>query len=80
MATYSSILAWKSLQTEEPGRLHAVHGVTKRVGCDFTTEQQQTFSSFFFFPPTTQRSIQPMYDEILVEQLACGVFENAFFK
>ena len=29
MATHSSTLAWKILWLEEPGRLHAVHGVTK---------------------------------------------------
>ena len=29
MKTHSSILAWKIPWTEEPGRLHTVHGVTK---------------------------------------------------
>ena len=29
MATHSSTLAWKITWTEEPGRLHTVHGVTK---------------------------------------------------
>ena len=29
MATHSSILAWKILWAEEPGRLHTVHGVAK---------------------------------------------------
>ena len=29
MAPHSSILAWKIPWTEEPGRLHAVHGVAK---------------------------------------------------
>ena len=29
MAVYSSILAWSILWTEEPGRLHTVHRVTK---------------------------------------------------
>ena len=29
MATHSSTLVWKIPWTEEPGRLHAVHGVTK---------------------------------------------------
>ena len=29
MATFSSILAWEVSWTEEPGRLHAVPGVTK---------------------------------------------------
>ena len=30
MATHSSILAWRIPWTEEPGGLHAVHGVPKR--------------------------------------------------
>ena len=29
MATQSSILAWRISWTEEPGRLHTVHGVVK---------------------------------------------------
>ena len=29
MATHSSILAWRIPWTEEPGRLHTVHGVAK---------------------------------------------------
>ena len=29
MATHSSILAWKIPWTEEPGRLHTVHGITQ---------------------------------------------------
>ena len=29
MATHSNILAWRILWTEEPGRLHTVHGVPK---------------------------------------------------
>ena len=29
MATHSSILGWRILWTEEPGRLHTVHGVAK---------------------------------------------------
>ena len=29
MAIHSSILAWEIPWTEEPGRLHTVHGVTK---------------------------------------------------
>ena len=31
MAAHSSILAWEILWTEEPGRLHTVHGVAKRL-------------------------------------------------
>ena len=29
MAPHSSTLAWKTPWTEEPGRLHAVHGVAE---------------------------------------------------
>ena len=29
MATHSNTPAWKIPRTEEPGRLHRVHGVTK---------------------------------------------------
>ena len=29
MAIHSSIIAWKIPWTEEPGRLHVVHGVAK---------------------------------------------------
>ena len=29
MATHSSILAWRTPWTEEPGRLQSVHGVAK---------------------------------------------------
>ena len=29
MATHSSFLAWKIPRTEDPGRLHTVHGVEK---------------------------------------------------
>ena len=36
IATHSSILAWEMPWTEEPGRLHTVHEVTKEVD---TTEQ-----------------------------------------
>ena len=35
MAPHSSTLAWKIPWTEEPGRLHAVHGVAKSK-TDFT--------------------------------------------
>ena len=37
MATHSSILAWRSPWTEEPGGLHTVHGVA-RVGHDLATK------------------------------------------
>ena len=37
MATHSSILAWESPWTEEPGGLHTVHGGLS----DLVTKQQQ---------------------------------------
>ena len=37
MATHSRILAWRLPWTEEPSRLHTVHGVT-RVGHDLVTK------------------------------------------
>ena len=30
MATHSTIVAWRTPWTEEPGGLHTVHGVTNR--------------------------------------------------
>ena len=39
MATHSSSLAWRSLWTEEPGRLQSMGG--KRIGHDLATKQQQ---------------------------------------
>ena len=39
MATRSSILAWKTPWTEEPGRLQSME--LQRVGHDFATKQQQ---------------------------------------
>ena len=39
MATHSSILAWRILRTEEPGRLQSIG--SQRVGHDLATEQQQ---------------------------------------
>ena len=38
-ATHSSILAWKTPWTEEPGRLQSMG--SQRVGQDLMTEQQQ---------------------------------------
>ena len=43
MATNSSILAWKLLWTEEPGR-HTVHGVP-RVGKDLAAKPLSLLSS-----------------------------------
>ena len=40
MATHSSILAWRIPGTEEPGRLHIVHGVA-RVGHDLATKERE---------------------------------------
>ena len=37
MATQASILAWRIPWTEEPGRLHTVHGIT-RVEQDLATK------------------------------------------
>ena len=43
MAPHSSILAWKIPWTEEPGRLHAVHGVAK------SRTRQSDFTFTFHF-------------------------------
>ena len=45
MAIHSSILARRIPWTEEPGGLHTVHGVTKRVGHSLATKQQIIFSN-----------------------------------
>ena len=37
VAAHPSILAWEIPRTEEPGRLHTVHGVAE----DLVTKQQQ---------------------------------------
>ena len=39
MTTHSSILAWKTLWTEEPGGLQYLG--SQRIGHDLATEQQQ---------------------------------------
>ena len=41
MATHSSVLAWKTAWTEEPGRLQSMG--SKRVRHDSVTTQQQGF-------------------------------------
>ena len=41
MATHSSILAWESPWTEEPGKLQSM-GCKKRVGHSLVTKQQQS--------------------------------------
>ena len=45
MGIRSSVLAWRIPWTEEPGGLHTVHGVTKRVGHSSATKQQIIFSN-----------------------------------
>ena len=37
MATHSSILAWRISWTEEPGKLHTVHGVAESYMTDQLT-------------------------------------------
>ena len=44
MATHSSTLAWKIPWMEEPGRLHAVHGVAK------SRTRLSDFTFTFHFP------------------------------
>ena len=44
MAPHSSTLAWKTPWTEEPGRLHAVHGVTR------SQTRLSDFTFTFHFP------------------------------
>ena len=39
MATHCSILAWKTLWTEEPGGLQSMG--SQRVSCNLVTKQQQ---------------------------------------
>ena len=43
MATHSSILAWRIPWTEEPGRLHTVHGIA-RAGHDLATKPPPKFT------------------------------------
>ena len=45
MATYSSILAWKILWTEEPGRLQSEG--SQRAGHDLATKQQQHYICYY---------------------------------
>ena len=42
MATHSSILAWRIPWTEEPGRLHIVHGVA-RVRHELVTKERDYY-------------------------------------
>ena len=43
MATHSSTIAWKIPWTEEPGRLHTVHGVTTEQLHFLSLSQANTF-------------------------------------
>ena len=45
MTTHSSILAWKMLWTEEPGRLQSVE--VQRVGHDLVTKHICTIMHYF---------------------------------
>ena len=47
MATRSSIFAWRIPWTDEPGRLHIVHGVA-RVGHDLATKERERWLTFLF--------------------------------
>ena len=46
MTTYSSILAWEILWTEEPGGLQSIG--SQKVGHDLVTKQQQQPYFYFF--------------------------------
>ena len=46
MATHSSILAWETPWTEEPGGLQTMG--SQRVGHNLVTKQQQNYGSVFF--------------------------------
>ena len=47
MATHSRIFAWRIPWTDEPGRLHIVHGVA-RVGHDLATKERERWLTFLF--------------------------------
>ena len=38
MAPHSSTLAWRIPGTEEPGKLHTVHEIAKRLDCATNTD------------------------------------------
>ena len=59
MAIHSSTLAWKIPWTEEPGRLHVVHGVAKsRTRLSDFTSLHHIFKSSLF-SPLSQASPNP---------------------
>ena len=43
MATHSSIIAWESPWTEEPGRLHTVHRVMKESDMTLQLNNSKAF-------------------------------------
>ena len=76
LATHSSILAWRIPWTEEPGRLHTVHRVTKSwtqqeqlsrlflksfVIFEGLGETQRERRAFFIFFPGTAGSDAPIH-------------------
>ena len=61
MAPHSSTLAWKLPWTEEPGGLHAVHGVEKSQ----TRLNDFTFRSLFYFSSVVSRlGLKIIYMEV----------------
>ena len=47
MATHSSILAWKIPWTEEPGGLHAVHGVATELDTTYRLNSKTTATTIY---------------------------------
>ena len=70
MATHSYTLAWRFPWTEEPGRLHTVHGVPES---DMT--EQPTLSSNMYFTNTFSQSI-----DCLLIFLAVSFAEKCLFR
>ena len=66
MATYSSILAWRILRTEEPGRLQSIG--LQRVGRDLatkTTNNKEATGHYSFagefYPAFKEKNISRLY-------------------
>ena len=63
MATHSSILAWRTPGTEEPGGLHTVHGVAKsqtrlkQLSFTFSSVQLLSHVPFFVTPWTVAHQV-----------------------
>ena len=55
MATHSSILAWRIPWTEEPNRLHLVHGVTELDTTQQLTRRQDLSINFQYLPCQQQK-------------------------